>query len=75
MSELTYDVISADSHVIEPHDLWVSKAIAGRPKDVEFCRALLKRGLVSANTLRGRLTRVKGLDQRVRSAAAARILS
>ena len=60
---------------LEPHDLWVSKAIAGRLKDVEFCRALLKRGLVSANTLRGRLTRVKGLDQRVRSAAAARILS
>jgi len=22
------------------HDLWISKAIAGRPKDVEFCRAL-----------------------------------
>ena len=24
------------AYCLEPHDLWVSKAIAGRPKDVEF---------------------------------------
>ena len=52
---------------LEPHDLWVSKAIAGRPKDAEFCRALLKRGLVRADTLRRRLVKVKGLDERVRT--------
>ena len=28
---------------LEPHDLWIAKAIAGRPKDVEYCRALLER--------------------------------
>jgi hypothetical protein len=58
---------------LEPHDLWVSKAIAGRPKDVEFCTALVKRGLVTARTLRDRLAKVKGLDERVSAAAAARI--
>ncbi len=47
---------------LEPHDLWISKAIAGRPKDAEFCRALLKRGLVEAATLRARPGKVTGLD-------------
>lgn len=60
---------------LEPHDLWVSKAVAGRPKDFEFCRALVKRGLVSTETLRGRLAKVRGLDERVRTAVAARIPS
>jgi len=58
---------------LEPHDLWVSKAIAGRPKDVEFCRALLDRGLVRGARLRERLAQVQGLDPRVRAAAAERI--
>lgn len=25
---------------LEVHDLWISKAVAGRPKDTECCRAL-----------------------------------
>jgi hypothetical protein len=58
---------------LEPHDLWVSKAIAGRPKDVEFCRALVRGGVVKPATLRARLARVRKLDGRVRSAAVARI--
>lgn len=58
---------------IEPHDLWVSKAIAGRPKDVEFCHALLRRGLVRADTLRDRVGKVKGLDERVRLGVLARV--
>ena len=60
---------------LEPHDLWVSKAVAGRPKDVEFCRALVTRGLVRADTLRLRLAKVKGVDERVRASVAARILA
>jgi hypothetical protein len=40
---------------LELHDLWVSKAVAGRPKDTEFCRAFLDRGLVDPNVLRERL--------------------
>ena len=58
---------------LEPHDLWVSKAVAGRPKDLEFCRALLARALVGAERLRERLAQVETLDPRVRAAAAARI--
>lgn len=58
---------------LEPHDLWVSKAIAGRPKDLEFCRALVARSIVSSRRLRQRLGKVSGLDERVRIAVAARI--
>jgi hypothetical protein len=58
---------------LEPHDLWVAKAVAGRPKDLEFCRALLDRGLVRADRLHERLSMVEVLDPRVRKAAAARI--
>lgn len=35
---------------LEPHDLWVSKAAAGREKDKEFCRALAVAGLVDVAT-------------------------
>ena len=58
---------------LEPHDLWVSKAIAGRPKDLEFCRALTKLGLVSGDRLRRSLAEVADLDAVVRAAVASRI--
>ncbi len=58
---------------LEPHDLWISKAVAGRPKDLEFCRAVLDMGLVKAPTLRRRLDGVEDLSDRVRSAVAGRI--
>jgi hypothetical protein len=58
---------------LEPHDLWVSKAVAGRPKDLEFCRALLARALVGAERLRERLAQVETLDPRIRATVAARI--
>lgn len=58
---------------LEPHDLWLSKAIAGRPKDIEFCRALLRRGLVKPAVLRKRLAKVGKLDERVRELVEARI--
>jgi hypothetical protein len=60
---------------LEPHDLWISKAIAGRPKDIEFCRVLADENLVDAELLSERLDGVRGLDERVRSAAATRIPS
>lgn len=60
---------------LELHDLWISKAIAGRPKDLEFCRALVERGLVSGARLRDRLAAVCDLDPRVRASVAARILA
>jgi hypothetical protein len=47
---------------LEPHDLWIAKAVAGRSKDREFCRALLERGIVSGKTLRQRLGAVRSID-------------
>lgn len=58
---------------LEIHDLWLSKASAGRPKDLEFCRALVQRGLVSGALLRERLGQITDLDDRVRTAVTQRI--
>jgi hypothetical protein len=58
---------------LELHDLWISKAVAGRQKDLEFCRALLEHGVVEAATLRSRLTLVPALEERVRRAIDERI--
>jgi hypothetical protein len=51
---------------LEPHDLWISKAIAGRPKDREFCNALIERSLVDTGTLRTRIMKVADLKPVVR---------
>jgi hypothetical protein len=58
---------------LDAHDLWISKAIAGRPKDVEFCSALLDADIVDRNTLVDRLGLVDELDRRVRRAVEGRI--
>jgi hypothetical protein len=47
---------------LEPHDLWISKAIAARPKDREFCQALLDCDLVDRATLKARLEAVSRID-------------
>ena len=61
------------AHCQDVHDLWISKAIAGRPKDVEFCQALVELGLVRAKKLTTRLSEVEQLDERIRAAVARRI--
>ncbi|MGD2123896.1 MAG: hypothetical protein PVJ76_19250, partial [Gemmatimonadota bacterium] len=43
---------------LEPHDLWISKMIAGRPKDLEFGQALVERGIVDPSELAKRLESV-----------------
>ncbi len=58
---------------LEVHDLWISKAIASRPKDLEFCRALVDKKLVDLETLATRLAEVSHLDPKVRSAVEARL--
>ncbi len=58
---------------LEPHDLWVSKAIAGRTKDLEFCQALVIGRLVHRQELTRRLESVDGVDHRVRERVQARI--
>ncbi len=50
---------------LEPHDLWLSKAVPGRPKDKEFCRALIDRNIVEVKTLRQRLEMLDGLNPAV----------
>ena len=51
---------------LEPHDLWVSKAIAGREKDRSFCDAMLRLGLIDVDTLEKRLGRVRKLEPAIR---------
>ena len=51
---------------LELHDLWISKAIANRQKDIEFCRALLDIGVVDPAELRARLVLVNDLPGTVR---------
>ncbi len=51
---------------LEPHDLWISKAVAGRPKDKEFCRALIDRNLVEVKTLHQRLEMISNINLAVR---------
>lgn len=58
---------------LEPHDLWVSKAIVGRDKDLEFCKALLALGVVDRAVLARRVEQVDSLDQRVKTLVHARI--
>ncbi len=48
------------AHCLELHDLWISKAMAGRPKDREFCNELIKRRYVKSQILKERLKKVKG---------------
>ena len=52
---------------LEAHDLWLSKAAAMRPKDIEFCDALLDRAIVQPATLRARLTDLSGVADEVRA--------
>lgn len=58
---------------LEPHDLWVSKAIAGRDKDWEFCNAMLERCLVNSRTLKIRLGKVEKLKPGVRAKILERL--
>jgi hypothetical protein len=52
---------------LEVHDLWLSKAAAMRPKDIEFCDALLHRAIVQPDTLRARLADLSGVADEVRA--------
>ncbi|HLG20732.1 MAG TPA: DUF6036 family nucleotidyltransferase [Bdellovibrionota bacterium] len=58
---------------LEIHDLWISKAVAGRPKDLEFCKALLKAGAVDPGVLTRRLADVSEMEDEVRNAVERRI--
>jgi hypothetical protein len=58
---------------LEAHDLWLSKAAAMRPKDIEFCDALLHGSIVQPDTLRARLADLSGVADVVRQRIEALI--
>lgn len=47
---------------LDPHDLVVSKLVAGREKDYEFARSLLAAGLIRADVLSARAELIPGPD-------------
>lgn len=57
---------------LEVHDLAVSKLVAGRDKDVEFVRGLVRHGLATLDTIRERL-RLTRLADAQREACQARL--
>jgi hypothetical protein len=58
---------------LEPHDLVISKLVAGREKDLEFCAAAARAGLVSSELLQERLA-ATALDDARRALAESRIV-
>ena len=58
---------------LEVHDLWISKAIANREKDIEFCQALLTAGIVDKTVLQSRLETVSELVAELRQVVGERI--
>ncbi|MCU1499716.1 MAG: hypothetical protein JWM47_3669 [Acidimicrobiales bacterium] len=62
------DAEPARAQCLDPHDLVVSKLVAGREKDYEFVAALLDAGLISADLVierAGMLDAVGAIRQRV----------
>jgi hypothetical protein len=58
---------------LEPHDLVVSKLVAGREKDISFATALIEHGFVAVETLHERaemLDRPNAVVRRVRDLIA-----
>jgi hypothetical protein len=48
---------------LEPHDLAVAKLAAGRPHDIEFCRALIDAHVINPDVVRTRLRRTDMNDE------------
>lgn len=59
---------------LDPHDLAVSKLVAGRPKDLEFLAAMKEIGMIDRQILAGRLASTK-VDPNLQSVCKARIAS
>lgn len=58
---------------LEIHDLWLSKAVAMRPKDIEFCAALVANRYVDPETLDARLNDISDITKDRRSRVRALI--
>ena len=53
---------------LEPHDLAISKLIAGRDKDVDYVSVLVRERMVDPSEIENRLDTVSITDQRVAAA-------
>jgi len=58
---------------LDLHDLWLAKAVAGRPKDLEFCRAFVLMGHVDPDVLRERLKLITSITDAVLTAVSSLI--
>ena len=58
---------------LDLHDLWLAKAVAGRPKDLEFCRAFVYAGHVDPDILRERLKLISDISDPVKISASTLI--
>lgn len=58
---------------LEPHDLWIAKMIAGRPKDLEFGRAMIRSALVDPGILTQRLEETDDVSDAVNGRIRAKI--
>ena len=57
---------------LEPHDLALSKYVAGREKDLDFTRAMIRADMLDKGILLKRLPTI-GIDERVKRVAKGRI--
>ncbi len=57
---------------LEVHDLAVSKLVAGREKDLDFVRAMIRANLASTEQIGNRLAHTPGLSPELRTLTAAR---
>lgn len=49
------NTLGLTGYCLDPYDLLIAKYMAGRPKDIEFCTAVLRQGLVNTSILLERL--------------------
>jgi len=62
------ETVNAVGWCLEIQDLWLSKAAAGRPKDLEYCLALARDGLVDLDEIHRRANELRE-PERTRAAA------
>lgn len=58
---------------LEPHDLAVSKLVAGREKDLSFVASLLRNRMVAMTLIRERLASIPGLADEIKQNAIVRL--
>ncbi|MCL6521391.1 MAG: hypothetical protein K6U79_03345 [Firmicutes bacterium] len=65
------NTMGVTGYCLEPHDLLISKYLAGRPKDLAFCEAVVRAGLVREDVLVDRLRHTSCTPEEARRVLAA----